>query len=98
MRRFALDLPVNVKRLGNAKLEAAGRTRDVSSRGVFIVVGSEMVQGAPIEFIMTLPSEITLTDPVRVHCRGRIVRVERNGDEQGVAVAIDHYDFVGEES
>jgi hypothetical protein len=46
---------------------------------------------------MTLPSEITLTDPVRVHCSGRIVRVERNEHEHGVAVAIDRYDFVGEE-
>jgi hypothetical protein len=86
-----------VKRLGNAELDASGRTRDVSSRGVFLLVDSDMAQGSPIEFVMTLPSEITLTDPVRVHCRGRIVRVEQNEQERGVAVAIEHYDFVGED-
>jgi hypothetical protein len=97
IRRFALDLPVSVKRLGNAEHDASGRTRDVSSRGIYMLVSSEMAAGSPIEFIMTLPSEITLTDPVRVHCSGRIVRVERNEHEHGVAVAIDRYDFVGEE-
>jgi hypothetical protein len=93
-RRFSLDLPVVVKFLDNGTYEVTGRTRDVSSRGVFFYVNSEIAEGASIEFVMTLPAEITLTDPIRVHCSGKVVRVDRTADEQGVAVAIDKYDFV----
>ena len=93
-RRFSLDLPVVVKFLDNGTYEVTGHTRDVSSRGVFFYVNSEIAEGASIEFVMTLPSEITLTDPIRVRCSGKVVRVDRTADEQGVAVAIDKYDFV----
>ncbi|MBZ5531772.1 MAG: hypothetical protein LAO20_10100 [Acidobacteriia bacterium] len=103
MKRFSLDLPISVKYLDNTRSEVAGRTRDVSSRGIYMFVAAPMAQGAAIEFVMTLPSEITLTEPVRVHCRGRILRVEQTAPEQGaavaqgVAVAIDKYDFVGDD-
>jgi hypothetical protein len=46
---------------------------------------------------MILPAEITLSDPIRVRCSGSVLRVEKTGDQQGVAVAIRKYDFVGEE-
>lgn len=56
-RRFSLDLPISVKFLNNGKRELAGHTRDVSSRGVFIYLETEISAGAPIEFVMTLPPE-----------------------------------------
>jgi PilZ domain len=93
-RRFSLDLPIAVKFLDNGTYEVTGHTRDVSSRGVFFYLGKDIVEGASIEFVMTLPSEITFTQPIRVHCAGRVIRVNRNGNEQGVAVAIEKYDFV----
>ncbi len=97
MRRFSLDLPISVKFLNNGKQEMAGHTRDVSSRGVFMFVDAEIASGAPIVFVMTLPPEITLSEPIRVRCTGTVLRVDKVGQEQGVAVAIDKYDFVGEE-
>ncbi|HEY2171476.1 MAG TPA: hypothetical protein VGJ30_17760, partial [Candidatus Angelobacter sp.] len=72
-------------------------TRDVSSRGVFMYLDTEIIAGAPIEFVMTLPPEITLADPVRVRCTGKILRVDKAAQGQGVAVTIEKYDFVGEE-
>lgn len=96
-RRFSLDLPISVKFLDNGRRELAGRTRDVSSRGVFMYLDSEISEGTPIEFVMTLPTEITLADPIRVRCIGKILRVARAEQEQGVAVAIEKYDFVSEE-
>src|SRR5882672_1529002 len=96
-RRFSLDLPISVRFLDNDKLELAGHTRDVSSRGVFMYLDTEVKVGGPIEFVMTLPPEITLSNPIRVRCTGRIVRVDKLAQEQGVAAAIDKYDFVGEE-
>jgi hypothetical protein len=96
-RRFSLDLPIWVKFLDNGRRELAGRTRDVSSRGVFMYLDSEISEGAPIEFVMTLPTEITLADPISVRCTGKILRVARTAQEQGVAVAIEKYDFISKE-
>jgi PilZ domain len=96
-RRFSLDLPISVKFLDNGRRELAGHTRDVSSRGVFMYLDTEIVAGASIEFVMTLPPEITLSEPIRVRCTGRVLRVDKQAQEQGVAVAIDKYDFVSEE-
>ncbi len=46
---------------------------------------------------MTLPPEITLAESIRVRCTGKILRVDKTAKEQGVAVAIEQYDFLGEE-
>jgi PilZ domain-containing protein len=96
-RRFSLDLPISVKFLDDGRREMAGHTRDVSSRGVFMYLDGEIAAGSAIEFVMTLPPEITLSDPIRVRCKGRVLRVDMLAQEQGVAVAIDKYDFVSEE-
>jgi hypothetical protein len=97
MRRFPLDLPITVKFVDHGRREAAARTRDVSSRGVFMFLDTEIVAGVPIEFVMTLPSEVTLSEPIRVLCAGKVLRVDKAAQEQGVAVAIHKYDFVDEE-
>jgi hypothetical protein len=96
-RRFSLDLPIAVKFLDNGRQEVAGRTRDVSSRGVFMYLETPITEGAPIEFVMTLPPEITLSQSIRVRCTGKILRVDKAAEEQGVAAAIEKYDFMGEE-
>jgi hypothetical protein len=86
-----------VKFLDNGKRELAGHTRDVSSRGVFMYLDTDITAGAAIEFVMTLPPEITLADPIRVRCTGKILRLDKAAQGQGVAVTIEKYDFVGEE-
>ena len=96
-RRFSLELPISVKFVNNGRRESTGHTRDVSSRGVFMYLDEEISEGAPIEFVMTLPTEVTLAEPIRVRCTGKVLRVTRAEQEQGVAVAIDKYDFLGEE-
>ena len=95
-RRFALRLPVAVNQ-GNNGSEAA-TTRDVSARGVCFYLDSSVVAGSPIEFTLTLPPEITLTESIRVRCKGKVVRVEDGTSEQKVAVAavIDEYEFLSE--
>lgn len=97
IRRVPLDLPISVKFVDHGKREVAGHTRDVSAHGVFMYLETEIRVGAAIDFVMTLPREITLSDPVRVRCSGTVLRVEKTGNEQGVAVSITKYDFVGEE-
>src|SRR6266481_2394452 len=96
-RRFSLDLPISVKFLDRSKLDRAGRTRDVSSRGVFMYLDTAIKAGDPIEFVMTLPPEVTLANAIRVRCIGSVLRVDKKGEQQGVAITIDKYDFVSEE-
>ncbi len=94
-RRFSLELPV--KLVDSDRAAKTAQTRDVSSRGVYIYLDSEIAEGVPMEFVMTLPTEITLSDPIRVLCAGHVLRVEKHPDRQGVAVSIDRYDFMSEE-
>lgn len=95
-RRFTLQLPLTVK-VDNTGQDA--KTKDVSARGVFFYMDSAPEKGSSIEFTLTLPPEITLTESIKVKCNGKVVRVDQpqNGDGQiGIAAAIDQYDFINE--
>ncbi len=96
-RRFALRLPVSVK-FGETLHETPAHTKDVSARGVFFFVDSPIEEGSRLEFTLTLPPEITLTDSIRVRCQGRVVRVDMPGQNNkvGIAAIIEHYEFLGE--
>lgn len=95
-RRFSLKLPLTVK-FSNGEGETAAQTKDVSARGVFFYLDSKVAEGSPIEFTLTLPPEITLTESIRVKCTGKVVRVQNDPNAQvGIAAAIDQYDFVSE--
>jgi hypothetical protein len=96
-RRFALRLPVSVH-YGEDGQEHNAQTRDVSARGICFFVDSAIQAGAGIDFTLTLPPEITLTESIRVRCRGRVVRVEGGGSNGKMAVAavIDEYEFLAE--
>jgi len=97
-RRFALRVPVTVDRSTNGSNAEMAQIRDVSARGICFHVDSAMEQGAPIGFTLTLPPEITLTESIRVQCKGHVVRVE-DGTENGkmvVAAVIEEYEFLPE--
>ena len=96
-RRFALRVPVTVNRDHSSQNEAA-RIRDVSARGICFDLDSNVTQGSPIGFTLTLPPEITLTESIRVQCKGRVVRVEntRPDGKVGVAAVIEEYEFLPE--
>jgi PilZ domain len=96
IRRLPLNLPIVVRNLDGGSGELRGVTRDVSSRGAFVYLQSDANEGAHIEFLMTLPTEITLAEPIHVLCSGRVVRVEQSASRPGIAVAIETYNFVEE--
>jgi hypothetical protein len=58
-----------------------------------------MEVGAAIQFTVTLPTEVTMTEPISVQCRGTVVRVEKKeGDDRfAIAAAIAGYEFVADE-
>jgi PilZ domain-containing protein len=96
-RRFALRLPVTV-RYGEDSEEHAAQTRDVSARGICFYVDSAIQAGSAIDFTLTLPPEITLTESIRVRCKGRVMRVEGGSPAGKLAVAavIDEYEFLAD--
>ena len=94
-RRFPLRLPVSV-RYGESPDEHEAQTRDVSARGICFFADSAIQAGAAIDFTLTLPPEITLTESIRVRCKGRVVRVEggSSAGKMAVAAVIDEYEFL----
>ena len=97
-RRFGLRLPVTVSYTENGSQEKSAQTRDVSARGICFYLDSAIEAGAAIEFTLTLPPEITLTESIRVRCKGKVVRVDQGATDGKVAVAavIDEYEFLAE--
>jgi len=97
-RRFALRLPVAVTYADNGTQEKAAQTRDVSARGISFYVEAPIAAGSPIEFTLTLPAEITLTESIRVHCKGKVVRLDEGkpAGKMAVAAVIDEYEFLSE--
>jgi hypothetical protein len=95
-RRFALRLPLSVNYSENGAAEKSAQTRDVSARGICFYIDSTVAPGAAIEFTLTLPPEITLTESIQVRCRGKVVRVDNASSDGKVAVAavIDEYEFI----
>jgi len=97
-RRFALRLPVTVSYTEIGSQEKSAQTRDVSARGICYYLDSTIQAGAAIEFTLTLPPEVTLTESIRVRCKGKVVRVDQGTPDGKVVVAavIDEYEFLSE--
>jgi PilZ domain len=95
-RRFALRIPVAVARGEDTNYGESAEIRDVSARGISLYLDSPIEQGSPIGFTLTLPPEITLTESIRVQCKGRVVRIEDQAAEGKMAVAavIEEYEFL----
>jgi hypothetical protein len=69
-----------------------GVTRDFSGSGVFFETDRSFSPGQFIEFTLVL-EHIDPDRPVRLKCRGEIVRIEASGQKIGVAAAINSYTF-----
>ena len=97
-RRFALRLPVLVNHSGEGIASLTAQTRDVSARGICFYLDAPMSTGSAIEFTLTLPPEITLTESIRVRCKGKVVRVDEGLVDAKIPVAavIDEYEFLSE--
>jgi hypothetical protein len=97
-RRFALRIPVSVARGENLEPTEPAQLRDVSARGISLYLESAVEKGSILTFTLTLPPEITLTESIRVQCKGRVVRVENVGSSGKILVAaeIEDYQFVPE--
>ena len=86
-RRFRMKLPILIRSFDGISVSLDGLTQDISETGVLFYIGSKPREQAPIEFTVELPSEVTLTDPMRATCKGRVIRVVQDELADGYAVA-----------
>jgi hypothetical protein len=100
-RRYDLSLPVLI-RVPVERDACNGKTRDISTRGVYFVIESDLNAGAELDLTMTLPAEVTGGIEVFIRAVGKVVRVEKhpeNGAHHvGVAALIQRYEIVRNES
>jgi hypothetical protein len=96
IRRFSLQLPVIVNAVSESgePVQTTAETRDVSSNGICFYCDAAMERRSEIEFTVTLPAEVTMTEPLKVLCRGTVVRVEKGDGRFTIAAAIESYEFV----
>jgi hypothetical protein len=81
--RFQVALPVELP-------EGTGITRDLSACGVFFETDRVFAVEEVIQFALVL-EHIDPSRPVRLRCRGQVVRVERGDHTMEVAVAVKAY-------
>jgi hypothetical protein len=94
-QRFTLSLPLTVRANGPAGVvEYRGYTKDVSFRGLYFLAETEFEAGTQIDFVLTLPKEITKAMDVNIRCSGQVVRVEPHDVSRGIAARIDRYEFL----
>jgi hypothetical protein len=102
-RRYDLTLPISI-RLGAERIIARqeGKTRDISTRGLYFVVQRDFDAGSELDITLTLPAAITHGTDVFVRAQGKVVRVERrleDGEERmGVAAVIERYDIIRDQT
>jgi c-di-GMP-binding flagellar brake protein YcgR len=98
-RRYDLSLPIIIRVPAERATDSQqGKTRDISTRGLYFVIDQNLDAGSELDITLTLPAEITHGTEVLVRALGKVVRVEprsENGDlRMGVAAVIERYDII----
>jgi hypothetical protein len=94
-RRYTMSLPLRVMPRDAKDHELNGYTKDVSYRGLYFLADVKFEAGSEIEFVITLPQQITRLGDVNIRCHGKIVRVESAADGRlGIAARIARYEFM----
>lgn len=98
-QRFLVQLPLIVRWAdGNSVSEAEAQTQDVSSGGLRFNLSQAPKTSSAIEIFMALPHQLTNAGPVRVRCRGHVVRTNpKDSDTVEVVAEIERFQFMRDE-
>ncbi|HUO59963.1 MAG TPA: PilZ domain-containing protein [Candidatus Acidoferrales bacterium] len=94
--RFALELPILLNTWQGTDRPMSGQTRDISSQGVSFLLDADAEIGSTIDFVLTLPKEVTMTEPIRVRCRASVLRTQPDvlRHKKIIAAKIHRYEFI----
>src|SRR5207302_10786352 len=92
-RRFTMSLPMRVLPREAKGNELDAHTRDLSYRGLYFLTDAKFEIRNEIEFVITLPQQVTQAGDVNIRCLGDVVRIEptENG-KVASAAKIARYD------
>jgi len=98
-RRYDLSLPIVIRIPAERSADLQeGKTRDISTRGLYFVIEQDLSAGSELDITLTLPAEITHGTEVFVRAQGKVVRVDRRMEDgnvrMGVAAVIERYDII----
>jgi c-di-GMP-binding flagellar brake protein YcgR len=98
-RRYDLSLPVMIRVPVDKEASSRnGKTRDISTRGLYFTVDEDLSAGSELDITLTLPSEVTRGSEVFIRAMGKVVRVDKkpeNGNSRvGVAAVIERYEII----
>ena len=100
-RRYDLSLPVIVRVPVENEALRNGKTRDISTRGVYFTMDQDLSDGTELDITLTLPSEVTRGSEVFIRAMGKVVRVERKSEtgstRVGIAAIIERYEIIRNE-
>jgi len=99
-RRYDLSLPIIIRVPSERAMDSSqqGKTRDISTRGLYFVIDQDLQAGSELDITLTLPAEITHGTEVFVRALGKVIRVEQRLEDDdlrmGVAAVIQRYDII----
>ena len=101
--RYDLSLSVVAHLVGEGGgASRLGKTRDISTQGVYFVINSDIRPGADLKLTMTVPAEVIGGTAVFIKATGRVVRVDKRSEDVGqpigVAAVIELHEFVRNEA
>jgi len=97
-RRYQISIPVAIHSPEKPQEAVQTATRDISAKGIYFTLSPGIELGSELEFQLSLPPQMCQGKHVRVHCRGRVVRLDAHATAEGMGVAavIDEYEFIQE--
>jgi len=95
-KRFDLQLPVEVIKVGASLLKGPAETHNLSSGGALIVSSTPAQVGDFIEYRIALPHDPKENKSLGLHCVGKVVRTEGAPAENNFrfAATLERYEFV----
>jgi PilZ domain len=98
-RRYDLSLPVIIRVPVDKEVSSRnGKTRDISTRGVYFTIDQDLGPGAELDITLTLPAEVTRGSEVFIRAMGKVVRVDKKPESGsarvGIAAVIERYEII----
>lgn len=91
-QRYSLSLPIEAI-VGTHQDSFQAVSENISGNGIYFVSQQPLAADDRILFVVTLSQNTFRPARTRIHCRGRVVRVDHRGTAYGVAAVIDQYYF-----
>jgi hypothetical protein len=90
--RYPLRLPAEVRWTSRGKSAGPikGEIGDISSSGLLVLIPKHLPVGTTINVTINLPVDLTKV-PVRLTCKGRVVRKSSMGKSAGISAIIEDF-------